>query len=65
MGQIFSPKEHNVQHPTLRELLILQAEEMAEPEIATKAPENDAAEQSLFPNDTRAQDGASMGVWRS
>ena len=35
---------------------------MAEPEVATKAPENDAAEQSLFPNDSRAQEGASMGV---
>ncbi|MCJ1251276.1 hypothetical protein MMC30_008507 [Trapelia coarctata] len=35
---------------------------MAEPELATKAPENDAAEQSLFPNDSRAQEGASMGV---
>lgn len=35
---------------------------MAEPETATKAPENDAAEQSVFPNDTRAQEGRSMGV---
>ena len=35
---------------------------MAEPEVATKAPENDAVEQSVFPNDTMAQSGASMGV---
>ncbi|MCJ1477880.1 hypothetical protein MMC13_006553 [Lambiella insularis] len=34
---------------------------MAEPEVATKAPENDATEQSLFPNDSRAQEGLSMG----
>ncbi|MCJ1434787.1 hypothetical protein MMC27_004157 [Xylographa pallens] len=34
---------------------------MAEPEVATKAPENDAVEQSVFPNDTMAQSGASMG----
>lgn len=47
-----------------RELDTPQAEDMAEPEVATKAPENDAAEQSVFPNDTRAQEGASMGVGR-
>jgi hypothetical protein len=42
---------------------------MAEPEIATKAPENDAAEdapktttESLIPGDTPAQTGASLGV---
>jgi hypothetical protein len=35
---------------------------MAEPEVATKAPESDAVEQSLFPNDSIAQQGASMGV---
>ena len=35
---------------------------MAEPELATKVPENDAQEQSVFPNDTPAQSGASMGV---
>ncbi|MCJ1389805.1 hypothetical protein MMC18_002662 [Xylographa bjoerkii] len=34
---------------------------MAEPEVATKAPESNATEQSVFPNDTRAQGGASMG----
>jgi len=34
---------------------------MAEPEVATKAAESDAAEQSVFPNDTAAQSGASMG----
>ena len=34
---------------------------MAEEEIATKAPENDAQE-SLVPGDTPAQEGASMGV---
>ena len=33
-----------------------------EPEVATKAPENDAARQSVFPGDTVAQSGASMGV---
>jgi hypothetical protein len=35
---------------------------MSEPEIATKAPENDAVEQSLVPGDTPAQTGASLGV---
>jgi hypothetical protein len=43
---------------------------MADPEIATKAPENDAAEdtkapaptQSLILGDTPAQGGASLGV---
>lgn len=35
---------------------------MADEEVATKAPESDAAEQSIFPGDTRAQEGASMGV---
>lgn len=55
--------DHKVQHPTFKVLLTLQLEKMAEPELATKAPENDAAEQSFFPNDTRAQEGASMGVW--
>ena len=35
---------------------------MVEPEIATKVPENDAVEQSAFPNDTVAQSGASIGV---
>ncbi|MCJ1416192.1 hypothetical protein MMC32_002527 [Xylographa parallela] len=34
---------------------------MAEPEVATKAPENDAVEQSVYPKDTMAQSGASMG----
>ncbi|MCJ1296227.1 hypothetical protein MMC34_007793 [Xylographa carneopallida] len=34
---------------------------MVEPEIATKVPENDAVEQSAFPNDTVAQSGASIG----
>ncbi|MCJ1285689.1 hypothetical protein MMC26_005030 [Xylographa opegraphella] len=35
---------------------------MAAPEVVTKAPENDAEDQSVFPNDTTAQSGASMGV---
>lgn len=35
---------------------------MAEPEVATKAPENDAVEQSIVPGDTPAQTGASLGV---
>ena len=34
---------------------------MSEPEVATKAPESDAAQDSLFPGDSRAQEGASMG----
>jgi hypothetical protein len=46
---------------------------MAEPAVATKAPENDAAEdikmqtsESLVPGDTPAQSGASLGVcWSS
>lgn len=41
---------------------------MADPEVATKAPESDAAEDtipvapSLVPGDTPAQHGASMGL---
>lgn len=35
---------------------------MADAEVATKAPENDAAEQSVFPGDTPAQEGVTMGV---
>jgi hypothetical protein len=45
---------------------------MADKDIATRAPENDAqddvaavptaVEQSIFPGDSRAQDGPSMGV---
>lgn len=43
---------------------------MAEPEVATKAPESDAAETAapeaapatLIPGDTPAQSGASLGV---
>lgn len=35
---------------------------MADVEIATKAPENDGAEQSVFPGDTPAQEGVTMGV---
>jgi hypothetical protein len=44
---------------------------MSDPEIATKAPESDAAEEresepSLVPGDTPAQSGASLGVsWSS
>lgn len=37
---------------------------MADPEVATKAPESDAAEAStasIVPGDTPAQTGASMG----
>lgn len=36
---------------------------MTEPQPATKAPESDAAEGSIFPNDTPAQTGPSMGVY--
>jgi hypothetical protein len=35
---------------------------MSEPELATRAPESDAAESSPFAGDTPAQEGASMGV---
>ena len=34
---------------------------MAEPEIATKAPESDATEAPMIQGDTKARDGASMG----
>jgi len=34
---------------------------MSEPELATRAPESDAAESSPFAGDTPAQEGASMG----
>lgn len=38
---------------------------MADPEVATKAPESDATEEtsgSFIPGDTPAQTGASMGL---
>ena len=35
---------------------------MADEDVATKAPESDAAEQSVIPGDTPAQAGPSMGV---
>ena len=35
---------------------------MTDAEVATKAPENDAAVQSVFPGDTPAQEGVTMGV---
>lgn len=35
---------------------------MADDEVATKTPESDAAEGSLLPGDTPAQEGESMGV---
>ena len=35
---------------------------MSDGDVATKAPESDAAEQSVLPGDTPAQHGASMGV---
>ncbi len=35
---------------------------MADPEVATKAPESDAQDQSAMPSDTPAQKGESMGV---
>lgn len=42
---------------------------MADNDVATRAPESDAqedalkpAEESIFPGDTRAQEGPSMGV---
>ncbi|KAI9724744.1 MAG: hypothetical protein M1812_000019 [Candelaria pacifica] len=34
---------------------------MADQHVATKAPESDAAEGSIIPGDTKAQEGASMG----
>ncbi|KAI9818303.1 MAG: hypothetical protein M1832_004421 [Thelocarpon impressellum] len=38
---------------------------MVEADVATKAPESDAAAGSVFPGDTPAQQGASMGVYVS
>ena len=35
---------------------------MADEEVATKAPESDAVEQSPIPGDSKAQEGPSMGV---
>ena len=35
---------------------------MADEEVATKAPESDAAEKSVVPGDTPAQEGPTMGV---
>lgn len=35
---------------------------MAEDQLASKAPENDAAEDSPFPGDSVAQEGPTMGV---
>jgi hypothetical protein len=35
---------------------------MADDQVATKAPENDAAQESPIPGDSVAQEGPSMGV---
>lgn len=35
---------------------------MSEPDIATRAPESDLAEQSAIPGDTAVDQGASLGV---
>lgn len=35
---------------------------MADEEVATKAPESDAAQQSVIPGDTPAQEGPTLGV---
>ena len=35
---------------------------MADEDVATKAPESDATQQSIVPGDTPAQTGPSMGV---
>lgn len=61
-GQIFSPTAFGRHSVRTYSTTSHKYRSMAEPEVATKAPENDAAEQSLFPNDSRAQEGASMGV---
>jgi hypothetical protein len=51
--------------PFRHSIIIISDTNMADPEVATKAPESDAAEEtkaSLFPGDTPAQKGASLGV---
>lgn len=40
----------------------LQYKNMSEPDIATRAPESDLAEQSAIPGDTAVDQGASLGV---
>jgi len=35
---------------------------MSEPDLATRAPESDLAEQSAIPGDTAVDQGASLGV---
>jgi len=35
---------------------------MADEEVATKAPESDAPEKSVFPGDTPAQEGPTLGA---
>ncbi len=35
---------------------------MADEDVATKAPESDAQEKSVFPGDTPAQEGPTMGA---
>lgn len=37
-------------------------DDMADEEVATKAPESDAIEESPIPGDSKAQEGPSMGV---
>ena len=50
-------------HPALLVSTVSSASAtMADDQIATKAPEIDAAQESPFPGDSVAQEGPSMGV---
>lgn len=59
------PCSISLEAPSRHSIIIISDTNMADPEVATKAPESDAVEEtkaSLFPGDTPAQKGASLGV---
>jgi hypothetical protein len=52
----------NTPFALLNILFTLQYTTMSEPDLATRAPESDLAEQSAIPGDTAVDQGASLGV---
>ena len=52
----------NTPFALLNILFTLQYTTMSEPDLATRAPESDLAEQSAIPGDSAVDQGASLGV---
>ncbi len=55
-------EDNFLKYPTSAESSQLISFVMADEEIATKAPESDAHEKSVFPGDTPAQEGPTLGA---